>query len=349
MNPLHGSSLRRTSAWLLGLASLLLMLLLNTGVGPVRIPWNTIHAVLAAHLGNRPLDPAIPASFETIVLDIRLPNAVLIALTGMALGGSGAAYQGVFRNPLADPYLIGVASGAGLGAVAAMSVQWPDSLAGMRIIPLAAFTGAMVTVALVYTLARVGRTAPITTLILAGVAVSSFASALTSLIMLASTDQLLRAVAWLLGGFTLGGWEPVLAELPYLAAGMLVLILVSRPMNVLQFGDVQAAQLGIHVERYKIVILIAASLVTATAVSFAGVIGFIGLMVPHGVRLLFGGDYRRLIPLATLFGGAALLAADLLARILIAPQVLPVGIVTAIAGAPFFLLLLRRAKQERWW
>lgn len=345
----HASPLRSAIPWLLAAACLLGMLLLNAGVGTVHIPWNTIHAVLAARLGAGPLDPAIPESFETIVLDIRLPNAVLIALTGMALGGSGAAYQGVFRNPLADPYLIGVASGAGLGAVAAMSVQWPDNLAGMRIIPLAAFAGAMVTVTLVYALARVGKTAPITTLILAGVAVSSFASALTSLIMLASTDQLLRAVTWLLGGFTLGGWEPVLAELPYLAAGMLVLILVSRPMNVLQFGDTQAAQLGIHVERYKIVILIAASLVTATAVSFSGVIGFIGLMVPHGVRLLFGGDYRRLIPLATLFGGAALLFADLLARTLAAPRVLPVGIVTAIAGAPFFLLLLRQAKQERWW
>jgi len=349
MTPSHGSPLEKAAPWLLAGMSLLFMLVLNAGVGPVPIPWRTFPALFSSRFASTPLEPSIPASFVTILFDIRLPNAVLIALTGMALGGSGAAYQGVFRNPLADPYLIGVASGAGLGAVAAMSVQWPESLVTMSIIPLAAFTGALLTVILVYALSRVGKTAPITTLILAGVAVSSFASALTSLIMLTSTDQLYRAVAWLLGGFALGGWKPVIAILPYIALGTLFLSLLSRPLNVLQFGDTQAAQLGLNVERYKGFILIAASLMTAAAVAFSGVIGFIGLIVPHGVRLLFGVDYRRLIPLSTMLGGVALLIADLMARVVLAPRVLPVGIITAIAGAPFFLLLLRRAKKERWW
>jgi iron complex transport system permease protein len=272
-----------------------------------------------------------------------------MALTGMALGGSGAAYQGLFRNPLADPYIIGVASGAGLGAVLAMTVQFPSSLLGMAAVPVAAFVGALVTVTLVYSIARVGRTTPVTTLLLAGVAVGTFASALTSMLMLLSTDELHRAISWLLGGFSLGGWQPVLAALPYLFIGMGVLILLGRPLNVLQFGDEEALQLGLDVEKFKLVIVVASSLVAATAVSFSGTIAFVGLIVPHLVRILWGTDYRRLIPLAILGGGSVLLAADVIARTIMAPRDLPVGIVTSIVGAPFFLWLLRRAKREVFW
>jgi iron complex transport system permease protein len=265
------------------------------------------------------------------------------------LGASGAAYQGLFRNPLADPYIIGVASGAGLGAVLAMTAHWPTTVSGMAVIPTAAFAGALATVGVVYGLARVGRTTPITTLILAGVAVSAFTSALTSLLMLVSTEQLHRAVAWLLGGFALGGWGPVLASLPYLGLGMGLLFLLGRPLNVLQFGDEQALQMGLNVERYKLLLIVLSSLVAATAVSFSGVIGFVGLIVPHLARMLWGPDYRRLIPLAAFLGGAVLLGADIVARTLLAPTQLPVGIVTAVMGAPFFLWLLRRAKQEVFW
>jgi len=325
------------------------MLILNTITGPVHIPLDAVIQGLTTWLGLAPMSTPYPDTFATILLDIRLPNAVLVALTGMALGSSGAAYQGVFRNPLADPYIIGVASGAGLGAVAAMSVHWPGDLSAMRIIPLAAFAGAMLTVMVVYGLARVGKTAPISTLILAGVAVSAFTSALTSLLMLISTAQLHRAIAWLLGGFALGGWEPVRAELPYLILGIGALVLLRRPLNVLQFGDEQALQLGLHVERYKAAVLIAASLTAAAAVSFSGVIGFVGLIVPHAVRLIWGSDYRHLLPLSTICGGMVLLAADSAARMLLAPQVLPVGIITAMIGAPFFLLLLKKTRQERLW
>jgi len=335
--------------WILACLGLMLMLLVNASIGPVHIPIKALVNLAASRLAGADPDPSYPASYAAILFAIRLPNAVLIALTGMALSASGAAYQGVFRNPLADPYIIGVASGAGLGAVAAMSLHWPVDTLGMHLVPLAAFAGAVLTVSLVYALARVGTTTPITTLILAGVAVSAFASALTSLMMLVSTQQLHRAIAWLMGGFALGGWEPILTELPYLVIGITALILMSRPLNVLQFGDQQALQLGLNVERYKAAILIAASLTAATAVSFAGIIGFIGLVVPHTVRLLWGADYRRLIPLSTLLGGAVLLGADILARTVLSPQVLPVGIITSIFGAPFFLFLLRKTKQERLW
>ncbi len=344
-----GMSARSTGPLIWTLAGLLIMVMLNAATGPVPIPLLTVAKAVLSKLSIHQIAADWSATVEVILFDIRLPHTALIAITGMALGGSGAAYQGLFRNPLADPYIIGVASGAGLGAVLAMAAQWPTTVLGMATIPAAAFVGAVLTVALVYSIARVGRTTPVTTLILAGVAVGTFASAITSLIMLISTEQLHRAIAWLLGGFALGGWGPVLASAPYLAIGMGTLIALGRPLNVLQFGDEQALQLGLNVERFKLMLTIAASLVAATAVSFSGIIGFVGLIVPHLVRLVWGPDYRRLIPLAIVAGGTVLLGADIIARTILAPRDLPVGIVTAVIGAPFFLWLLRRAKQLRYW
>lgn len=286
---------------------------------------------------------------ETILWKIRLPRTILIALTGAALGGSGAAYQGLFRNPLADPFLIGVASGAGLGAVIAMSIQWPYSFWGLMAIPFAAFIAALLTVFIVYLFARVGRTIPTTNLILAGVAFSSFATSLTSFLMIRSTSEVRRALGWLLGGASQSGWDAILALLPYLVIGLGVLTFSGHALNVLQFGDDQAQQLGLNVTRSKRIILIAASLATAAAVAFSGIIGFIGLIVPHLSRLWFGPDYRRLLPLSALGGATALLVCDILARILLAPQEIPVGIITALAGAPFFLWVLRRSKNQGYW
>lgn len=286
---------------------------------------------------------------DSIVWKIRLPRTILIALTGAALGGSGAAYQGLFRNPLADPFLIGVASGAGLGAVIAMSIQWPYSFWGLMAIPLAAFIAALLTVFIVYSLARVGRTIPTTNLILAGVAFSSFATSLTSFLMIRSTGEVRRALGWLLGGASQSGWTAILAIAPYLFIGLGILVFSGHALNLLQFGDDQAQQLGLNVTRTKRIILTASSLATAAAVAFSGIIGFIGLIVPHLARIWFGPDYRRLLPLSILGGATALLLCDILARILIAPQEIPVGIVTALAGAPFFLWVLRTAKNQGYW
>lgn len=288
-------------------------------------------------------------TYTFIVWNIRLPRTVLIALTGAALSGSGAAYQGLFRNPLADPFLIGVASGAGLGAVIAMSIQWPYSFWGLMAIPMSAFLAALLTVFIVYYLARVGRTIPTTNLILAGVAFSSFATSLTSFLMLRSTSEVRRALGWLLGGASQSGWTAVLAMLPYLAIGLGILLFSGYRLNLLQFGDDQAQQLGLNVTRTKTILLVAASLATAAAVAFSGIIGFIGLIVPHIMRLWFGGDYRRLIPLSIVGGASALLVADVIARVVLAPQEIPVGIVTALVGAPFFLWVLRRVKNQGYW
>lgn len=325
------------------------MLILSIAVGPVLVPPLTLLRILADQLPGITFSHDWDETFTAIVLKIRLPHTVLVALTGAALSGSGAAYQGLFRNPLADPYLIGVASGAGLGAVLAMSVRWPATWLEFYLVPIAAFLGALLTIALVYSLARVGRSLPTTTLILAGIAISSFTGSLTSFLMLRSTSELHRALGWLLGGSMMSGWPPVLAALPYITLGLGGLVLLGHALNVMQFGEEQAQQLGLPVERAKALVILAASLTTAAAVAFSGVIGFIGLIIPHLARLLWGADYRRLIPLSILGGSSALLIADVLARLALAPQVLPLGIVTALAGAPFFLWVLRRSKSQAFW
>ena len=327
--------------FLITLLALAITLLLSLAIGSVFIPpaelWRTISGASSNDI------------FRTILWNIRLPRTALIALVGAALAGSGAAYQGLFRNPLADPYLIGVASGAGLGAIIAMSIQWPYTTLGLLAIPLAAFITSLLTVYIVYTIARIGGSVPTTNLILAGVAVSSFAVSLTSFLMLRSTGEVRRAIGWLLGGVSLVSWDATLALIPYLALGLTTLVLSGYALNLLQFGDDQATQMGLNVRRAKFIIIVAASLVTAAAVSFAGIIGFVGLIVPHIVRLWWGVDYRRLIPLSIIGGAAVLLFADVLARVVLAPQELPVGIVTALAGAPFFLWVLRRSKNQGMW
>ncbi|MDD5467533.1 MAG: iron chelate uptake ABC transporter family permease subunit [Anaerolineales bacterium] len=336
----------RLTPYLVNALALALAFTLSVALGPVFIPPATLGRILFSALGGLAVNPAWPETFHTIVFAIRLPHAALVVLTGAALGGSGAAYQGLFRNPLADPYLIGVASGAGLGAVLAMAIHWPTTTLGMYGVPVAAFCGALLTILLVYQVARVNHALPTTTLILAGVAFSSFATALTSFLMMRSSDELRRATAWLLGGSILSGWEPVLVVSPYVLVGLGVLVASGHALNVLQYGEEQAQQLGLHVERAKAVLILAASLTTAAAVAFSGIIGFIGLIVPHTVRILWGPDYKRLVPLSTLGGASALLIADLLARALLGPQVLPVGIVTALAGAPFFLWVLRKSRSQ---
>jgi len=327
--------------FLLSILFLLISVLFSIAIGSVFISPVDVWQTLTGQTANE--------TFKTIILEIRLPRTALILLTGAALAGSGASYQGLFRNPLADPYLIGVASGAGLGAVIAMSIQWPYSFFGLMAVPMAAFIAGMLTVFLVYWIARVGQSVPTTNLILAGTVFSSFATALTSFLMLRSGGELRRALGWLLGGLSLGGWGAVLALLPYVIVGLTMLTLSGHALNLLQFGDEQAQQMGLNASRAKTFILIAASLTTAAAVAFAGIIGFVGLIVPHIVRLWWGGDYRRLIPLSIIGGAAALLLADVVARVIISPQELPIGIVTALAGSPFFLWVLRRAKNQGYW
>ncbi len=318
-------------------------------IGTVPIPLSTLGKMILGKMPGVEIQPSWPASFSTILFDLRFPRTVLIALTGASLAGSGAAYQGLFRNPLADPYLIGVASGAGLGAVIAMSIHWPANMFGFFTIPFAAFLSGMLTVLLVYILARVGNTVPTTNLLLAGVSISSFCTALTSYLMIQSQSELRRAIIWLLGGSSMTGWEPVLAMLPYTIMGLGALLISGNPLNVLQFGEEQASQLGLNVQKARVIVIIGSSLAAASAVAFTGIIGFVGLIVPHMVRIVWSGDYRRLIPLSISVWCDRIAGDRYHCRIIIPPQEVPLGIITALVGAPFFLWVLKKSKQQAFW
>lgn len=320
--------------------------LLSIGIGSVNIPPLTVMRILLSRLPFMPVQVDAPSTFEAILFEIRLPRVALVALTGAALATSGTAYQGLFRNPLADPYLIGVAAGAGLGAIGAMALRmaYPSSSSPF-VVPFAAFVAALVTVTLVYQLGRIGRSTPTTTLILAGVAVGALATAVSTFIMLRIGQQMVHVLGFLLGSYGAAGWEAVFAVAPFTLLGFALMYLYARPLNLLLFDEEQAQHLGINVGQVKLVIVVAATLTTAAAVAFSGLIGFVGLIVPHAARLIVGPDHRRLLPAAALGGAGFLMLADLLARTVIAPEELPLGVVTAFAGAPFFLYLLRRAKN----
>jgi iron complex transport system permease protein len=307
----------------------------------VTIPFNTTSGILISKLPFVDIDPTWTDTYETIVWDMRLPRVILAGVVGTALAIAGATYQGLFRNPLADPYLIGVAQGAALGAVVGFLLPVPLTGFGIGAVPLMAFTGALLSVAVVYMLARVGKALPVTTLILAGVALGALLGAIVS--YLAITSGAIRGIMfWLTGSFSLSEWSEVWIVLPIVLVGSVVILVFSRSLNIMQLDEAQAQQLGINVERLKLILLAAATLITAAAVSFVGIIGFVGIIIPHAVRMIWGPDYRFLLPLSILCGAIFLILADVVARTIAMPSEIPIGVVTAICGAPFFLYLLRR-------
>ncbi len=318
------------------LVATLVVAVLAVGVGSVRVPPAEVVGTVVAGLGGEQL-----LGNQVIIWNIRLPRVLTAALVGGALALAGAVYQGVFRNPLADPYLLGTASGAGFGAtlVAAMGASVP--LLGTLGGPLTAFLFALATVALVTLLARAGSTLPTVRLILAGVVVGSIFTAGTSFLLVASREQAAGMMARLLGGFGFSGWDNVATMAAFALPALLLAGAFSRALDLFQLGEEGAAQLGVPVEALKFLLLGVATLITAAAVSVAGIIGFVGLIVPHAVRLSTGPAHSRLLPLAMLWGAGFMVLADLLARTLLAPVEVPVGIVTAVVGGPFFLLLLR--------
>jgi iron complex transport system permease protein len=309
-----------------------------TAVGPREVLATLLHHLLGLSLPVGDVQ-------ETIVWEIRLPRVLLAGLVGATLALAGGAYQGVFRNPLADPYLLGVAAGAGFAAALVIVAPIPFLAGQIGLLPVAAFLGALAAVAVTYRLARVGGSTAVATLILAGVAVSSLAVAATSYLMLADRRDTISILTWLMGGFNGATWAQLPLLLPYALPAGIVIVLHGRLLNVLQLGDEEAQQAGVDVERTRLAVLLSASLATAAAVSVAGIVGFVGLIVPHVARLLGGPDYRRLLPLAVLLGAAFLVLADLVARTLVSPGELPVGVVTATLGSPFFLYLLRRQRR----
>ncbi|MBN1368339.1 MAG: iron chelate uptake ABC transporter family permease subunit [Dehalococcoidales bacterium] len=331
---------------MIGLAVLLLIIMvIATTIGSVQVPLETTFQIILSKLPFLTITPAWPDTTETIILDIRLPMVIMAGLVGAALAIAGATYQGLFRNPLADPYLIGAAQGASLGAIIGFLLPTAWAITGVGAIPLFAFAGAIIATAIVYGLARSGKTLPVTTLILAGVALSALLSSIVSYLLISSGDKMHGIVFWLMGSFSLSQWSDVWLVLPYVIVGIGIILLYARPLNVMQLDEEQAQQLGINVERIKLILLAASTLITAAAVSFVGTIGFVGIIVPHAVRLIWGADHRFLLPLSILTGAIFMILADLLARTVQAPTEIPIGVITAICGAPFFLYLLRRRKK----
>ncbi|MDA1188668.1 MAG: iron ABC transporter permease [Chloroflexi bacterium] len=330
----------------IGLLVVVGAMLLAGSLGATPIPPFTAVEIVVSKIPGVDISQDWPASWDTILWKIRFPRIILAGLVGAALAVSGATYQGLFRNPLADPYLIGVASGAGLGAIIVLIAGVTTASAGFGILPMAAFVGAVIAVSVAYLVARRSDGLPLTTLILAGVAVSALCGAVGSLLMIRSDPDLRPVLTWLLGGFVSAQWRHSVFVLPYLIPGVLLLLAHGRVLNVMQLDEDRARQLGVNVERTKLLLIGAASLCTAAAVAFSGLIGFVGLVAPHVVRLLWGGDHRTLLPMAGLLGAAFLILADLTARTILSPTEIPVGIVTAFCGAPFFLYLLMRRRAK---
>ncbi len=331
---------------ILGLiAGLIVVIALATSIGSVYIPFSTTFSILLDRLPFLDIEPTWQNVIATIVLDIRLPRVILAGLVGAALATAGATYQGLFRNPLADPYLIGVAQGASLGAVVGFLLPVAWNIAGFGLIPLLAFVGALLATVTVYLLARVGKTLPVTTLILAGVALSALLGSIVSYLIISSGEKMHGIIFWLMGSFGLSQWSEINIVLPYVAVGTAVIIIFARLLNVMQLDEEQAQQLGVNVEKLKMVLLAAATLITAASVAFVGTIGFVGIIIPHAVRLVWGADHRFLLPLAVLTGAIFMILTDLVARTVLAPTEIPIGVITAICGAPFFLYLLRRRKK----
>ena len=325
--------------------ALVVVIVMATTIGSVGVPLLTTFKVMLSKLALFHIAPTWPSGTDIIIMEIRLPRVIMAGLVGAALGTAGATYQGLFRNPLADPYLIGVAQGASLGAVVGFLLPISGVFLGVGIVPFFAFIGALASTALVYALARQGKSLPVTTLILAGVALSSLLGSIVSYLIISSGDKMHSIIFWLMGSFSLSQWSDVGMVLPYMVVGTGVILLYARPLNVMQLDEEQAQQLGVNVERLKLVLLAAATLITAAAVSFVGTIGFVGIIIPHAVRLVWGADYRFLLPLSVLSSAIFLILADLIARTVLSPTEIPVGVVTALFGAPFFLYLLRRRRR----
>lgn len=336
--------IRRSARWTLItlglLAALVVTILLCLGVGAVNIPVERIVDVLMG--GGSRLD-------RQIILEIRMPRILLGALVGAALAIAGTAMQGVFRNPMASPYVLGISSGAGFGASVAI-VLGVSFVSGDFAISAMAFLFCFLTLFLVYGISRTkGGYVPVETLLLAGIAVGAFFTALISLMKYFAGDNLTTIVFWLMGGLWEARWDQFLVALPLIIVGTSVIWMLSRDLNTMMVGEEHALNLGLNVNRVRIIILLAASLVTAAAVSVSGVIGFVGLVIPHVVRLMVGPDHRILIPSAMLGGAMFLVSMDTLARTMIAPAELPVGIITALLGAPFFIYLIMSRRRQMGW
>ena len=289
-------------------------------------------------------DTITPAQ-HSIIWSVRLPRVLLGVIVGAGLSISGASFQGLLKNPMADPYILGISSGAALGAAIAIIMKLETAFIGFSGISIMAFVGALIAVTLVYNIGRIRSQVPVTTLLLAGVAVGQFLTAITSLLMVMYNRDMTKIIYWTLGSLAGKGWNPITTISMPMIVAMVILLFFSRDINIMLTGEESAKSLGVNVERIKVYILLLGTFITSMAVSVSGIIGFVGLIIPHIVRLIVGPDHRILLPASAIVGSIFMVFTDTIARTVISPMEIPVGIITAIFGGPFFIYLLRSKKK----
>ncbi|WP_445678221.1 FecCD family ABC transporter permease [Psychrobacillus sp. FSL W7-1493] len=321
--------------YILSLATLIVAIWLGVSVGSVKVPISTLW------------DTGTDAIATNIVWKIRMPRVILAGLVGASLAIAGAAFQSLLKNPLADPYTLGVSSGASVGAVATLFFGISVPFLGMFTLPVFSMLGALATMLTVITFAKlVDRAMKMETIILTGIIFSSFLGSVISLMIALTGEELRQIIGWLLGSVSMRGWSYVQMALPFIIIGSLLLWLNRRELNAMLFGEERAQHLGVEVKKRKMMILIGGSMLTGTAVAVSGTIGFVGLVVPHMTRLLFGSDNRHVLPLSFINGASLLIICDLVSRTIISPTELPIGVITAFIGAPVFAFIFFRQRKK---
>ncbi|WP_245732716.1 FecCD family ABC transporter permease [Salinibacillus kushneri] len=327
---------------------LLLTVTISITIGSADIDMMTVWLVIGSNipfLGDG-MEQTWKDSTETIIWNIRMPRIILGMLVGAALAMAGAIYQGVLRNPLADPFILGVSSGSALGAALVLLFGFESMVLGQFTLPVVAFGSGLLTLFVVYTLARINYRLQMETLILAGVVVQAFIASMLSLILALSDEKMQTIMYWMMGSLSLTDWSYNRVIFPFVLLTILFVTFLTRELNMLALGEEAAYHSGVSVQKVRLILLVVASLLTGVAVSVSGTIGFVGLIIPHMIRLLFGSDYRIILPLSVLGGAIFLVGADTIARTILEPRELPIGIITAFLGAPFFGYLLRKKKSN---
>lgn len=325
-----------------------LAVLTGTSIGTVSVPFLDIIKIILSKVFPGVTFDSIDTMYINIVWNIRLPRVILAGFVGASLAIAGAAFQGLLRNPLADPYTLGVSSGASVGAVVTIFFSLSIPFLGSFTLPILSIIASFVTVFIVLFFAqRIDRAMRVETIILTGIIFSSFLGALISLMIALTGEELRQIIGWLLGSVSMRGWDHVKIILPFFVIGSILLIIHAKELNAMSFGEDQAKHLGVNVERKKMNILIAGSVLTGAAVAVSGTIGFVGLVIPHFVRILWGPNHIHLLPLSALAGGSFLILADLMSRTIISPSELPIGVITALIGAPIFAIILMKSRMER--
>ncbi len=334
--------------WAIPLLLLLfLTVAVSVSIGSADLSFKVVWQIIISHaFPFLDLDKSWPETADIIVWQIRMPRVFLAILVGAALAAAGVTYQGILRNPLADPYILGVSSGASFGAALVIFFGLQTTILGQWTLPIVSFISGLITLLIVYRLALVGKKLQIETLLLSGVILQSFLGAGLSLVLAKSEEKMGQIMFWLMGSLSFSDWSSGLIIAPYVIIGIMIIYLFSREMNILSLGEQNAQHLGVNVAGIRIVLLLTASLIAGAAVAVSGIIGFVGLVVPHIMRSLCGNDHRILLPLSALAGSVLLIIADTVARTIMQPQELPIGVITALLGAPFFAYLLRKRKKE---